>query len=281
MRVASLAPSNTEIVAFLGHLDALVAVDAFSDWPPRVTELVNLGPDLQIDVERLAGFEPDLVLASGSVPGMEIVVEAVEEAGMDPIVLAPESLEEVLEDVRTVASALDADEAGDALAASMEEEIARIAPLTAGLEPKRVYWEWWPDPLITIGGTGWTTELVETAGGVNVFRDRPEQSPSVELADVEDAQPDVIALCWQGTLQRVQSADRVRAREGWQDLSAVREDRILELPEHLYGRPGPRLVEGARQLAVHLHPALEPELGDAYAWVPEALRQGLPLDRQA
>lgn len=71
MRVASLCPSNTEILAYLGLTDQLVAVDDYSDWPAAVNTLPKLGPDLSIDMNAVEKAKPDLVLASLSVPGME------------------------------------------------------------------------------------------------------------------------------------------------------------------------------------------------------------------
>lgn len=277
MRVASLAPSNTEIVVFLGRATDLVAVDDFSDWPPAVQDLEQLGPDLQIDVDRLEELDLDLVLASGSVPGMEAVVEQVEDRDLESIVLAPESLAEVVEDVRRVATALGVEERGRALADAMADEIGRLRGITRGHEPVRVYWEWWPDPPIAAGGPGWTSEVIAAAGGENVFGDHEERSPEVTLDAVRQEAPEVVALCWQGTLQRVQDPDRVVARDGWSELEAVKQGRILPLPEHLYGRPGPRIVEGIRRLAEELHPELSKELGEAYAWLPVDVGDDLPL----
>lgn len=277
MRVASLAPSNTEIVAFLGCTDDLVAVDDFSDWPPAVDDLPRLGPDLQIDVDALAGFDLDLVLAARSVPGMEDVVERVRRAGLPHRVLAPTSLDGILEDVRTVGEALGAAERSRRLTDAMADELARLRALTGDREPVRVYWEWWPDPLITAGAGGWTDDVLGTAGGTNVFGDRAEQSLEVTLDEIRDRRPAVVALCWQGTLARVQDPQRVEQREGWQALAPVSQGRILSLPEELFGRPGPRVVEGVRRLASELHPSLSDALGEPYAWLPEDVHGELPL----
>ena len=71
MKLVSICPSNTELLAYLGLIDQLVAVDDFSDWPRSINTLPRLGPDLSIDMDKLESYEPDLVLASLSVPGME------------------------------------------------------------------------------------------------------------------------------------------------------------------------------------------------------------------
>ncbi len=271
MRVASLTPSNTEIVAFLGLEDELVAVDSFSDWPDRVDGCVDLGPDLQIDVDRLAQLDLDLVLSSLTVPGMEAVVERVDEAGVPQKVVRPRSLEGIEASVVEVASELGVSDRGKRLAGAMRGERERIASLTGAREAPRVHWEWWPDPVIVAGPKGWMPGVLETAGARNAYAHLEAESPEVSVEEVQRVDPDVIALCWQGTLQRVQQAGRVLEREGFSGVRAVVEGRILERPEALYGRPGPRVVEGIRSLALALHPQLEPELGEAYVWVPGEL----------
>ena len=75
MRLISICPSNTELIAYLGLTEQLVGVDDFSDWPLTVKNLPQLGPDLSIDMDALEALQPDLVLASLSVPGMEKILK--------------------------------------------------------------------------------------------------------------------------------------------------------------------------------------------------------------
>lgn len=272
MRLASLTPSNTEIVAFLGCVNRLVGVDSFSDWPPGVEGVVDLGPDLQIDVDELVGLEPDVVLSSLSVPGMEEVVEAVEDAGLLQVVVRPRSLEGIVESVVEVSRVLGVPQRGRRLAGAMREEMDRLEELVKDVEPLSVHWEWWPKPVIVAGGVGWMGDVLALAGARNAYAFVEEESQEVPVDVVERVDPDAIALCWQGTLQRVQDAERVVSREGYGGLRAVMEGRIVEAPEALFGRPGPRVLEGARWLAARLHPGLRDVLGEAYAWVPGDLR---------
>src|SRR5690625_4442430 len=95
MRVVSICPSNTEVVAYLGKTDLLVGVDDYSDWPGSVLELPKLGPDLSIDMDKVAALKPDIVLASLSVPGMEKNIAALEEKQLPYIILNPNALEEI------------------------------------------------------------------------------------------------------------------------------------------------------------------------------------------
>lgn len=256
-----------------------MARDAFSDWPPEVEDVASVGPDLQIDVDRLASMDLDLVLAAESVPGMQRVNEQVEQAGLRHLVLAPTSLEEIREDVHRVGNVLDVPQRGAALAEAMEDGVGRVQTVLEEVEPVDVYWEWWPTPPITPGGGGWMDEIIQQAGGHNVFGHCPLQSHEVDLGAVQEADPDVVGLCWQGTLHEVQSIERFasRDRDAWGNLRAVGQQRVHLLAEELYGRPGPRLVEGLRQLAACLHPDHTDRLPQAYAWLPDALKDRLSL----
>lgn len=277
--MASLTPSNTEILAFLDRLDALVARDRFSDWPPGIEQVASVGPDLQIDVDELARLEPDLVLAAESVPGMEQVNEQVDEAGLPRMTLAPTSLDDILDDVHRVGEAMAVPERAHALVDAMRGGLREIRGSLGEPEPVTVYWEWWPDPAIAPGGGGWMDEVIERAGGRNVFADADAQSLEVDLGEVQAADPDAVGLCWQGTLHAKQSAERFCQRDdrAWGGLRAAREGRVHPFPEALYGRPGPRIVEGVRRLAATLHPDRAQRLPDPYAWVPDDLKGKLPL----
>lgn len=106
LKIVSLCPSNTELLAYLGRLDDVAAVDDSSDWPPEVKQLPNVGPDLHIDMDRVEALKPDLVVASLSVPGMERNVEELKRRGLPHLVLASNSLEDIANDLLQLGEAL-------------------------------------------------------------------------------------------------------------------------------------------------------------------------------
>lgn len=130
MRLVSLACSNTEIVAALGRAELLVGVDSHSDYPVEVVgPLPRVGPDLEVDIEKVAALSPDLVLASLTVPGHEVVVDGLREAGIPFVAPSPESLTDVYEDILTIGRLLDARQEAATLVGDMRWALEEGPPV--------------------------------------------------------------------------------------------------------------------------------------------------------
>ncbi|QKY68486.1 cobalamin-binding protein [Lentibacillus sp. CBA3610] len=249
MRVVSICPSNTEVVEYLGKTDLLVGVDNYSDWPSDVLELSKVGPDLSIDMDKVEALNPDLVLASLSVPGMEKNIEALDERKLPYIILNPSSLNDIADDIETVGIALGEKERGKKKAAAFREEIERLREQAAMRKQKpSLYWEWWPKPIFTPGNSNWLTEISRLAGGRNIFDTEDEASVQTGWDDVKERDPDHICMVWVGVKESKMRPELVRRRPGWEDMKAIQEDNIHVLEESLFCRPSPRLLEGLHKL---------------------------------
>ncbi|MEX2530682.1 MAG: cobalamin-binding protein [Gemmatimonadota bacterium] len=267
MRIVSLACSNTEIVHALGCGHLLVGVDSHSDHPAELLErLPRVGPDLEIDLDRVAELEPDLVLASLTVPGHETVVEGLEARGIPHLTLAPLSLEDVYRNVEEVAGRLGVPERGRRLAEEMRAELGADT-LTSALDdtdPQRVsvLVQWWPRPVIAPAGKSWVDPLIRRAGGRNPLSSFQQPSRRLEDAEVVELDPDVIVLSWCGVDPAKYRPDVVLGNPAFREVSAIRTGRVHCIPEAFLGRPGPRLVEGLRALRGVLDRDAHPEPGD-------------------
>lgn len=246
MRVVSHTCSNTEIVCALGCAEMLVGVDEDSDFPPEVVQrLPPLGRDLELDVQKVAALEPDLVLGSRTLPGHEAIVAALEREGLEVLVCEPLRLADVYEDILRIAEALGVSKRGEALVESMR---AAMPPVPRAANAPSLLVEWWPKPVIAPTRESWVTDVIELVGGRNPFGDRPGKSTPLADAEIIAAAPDAIVMSWCGVPLAKYRAEVVARREGWGALAAVREGRIHAVTEAYLGRPGPRLVEGYRAL---------------------------------
>lgn len=247
-RVVTTTCSNTEIVCALGCADRLVGVDDHSDYPPDVVDrLPRVGPDLGVDPARVAALEPDLVIASLTVPGHEHVVESLRAAGLPVIAPQPTALPHVARDIRDIAARLGVSDRGEALASAFETELAAGAALPSA-DPPRILVEWWPKPVIVPGRHSWVTELIALAGGVNPFGAEDCESAPIDADRAQDLAPDAVVISWCGVPTAKYRPSIVAQRPGWSDLPAVRSGRIVAIPEAYLGRPGPRLIDGLRAL---------------------------------
>ncbi len=250
-RLITLAPSNAEVVHALGCFDRVVACEDSSDHPPQTRQLPRLGPDLGPDLDRVAALDPDLVISSLSVPGMERVVTGLRARGVAQVVLAPRSLADVCADVRRVAVALGVPEAGARVVGDIDAQ-RRALEAARPAEPVPVYLEWWPKPMFTPGIDCFSNELITLAGGRNVFGTRPGSSLQIEPGELVEANPTVCFVSWCGVAEAKLDPQNLIGRPGLATLEAVRQRRVYALDEQFSGRPGPRMLEAARRMAAKI-----------------------------
>lgn len=253
MRIISICPSNTELLAFLGADHLLVGVDDFSDWPKHINALPRLGPDLDIRMDELQALNPDLVLASLSVPGMEKNIEELKKRDIPYLVLNPQSLSEIGNDLLTVGKACGID--AQPVFNDYQQVIndIKIRSSAAKTRPS-LYWEWWPKPVFTPGNINWLSEISEITGGRNTFADIDSANIQTDWEAIERRNPDYILLAWVGIMTSKVKPELVRKRSGWDKMKAYENIHIME--EALYCRPSPRLIEGAIKLGKLIHPEL-------------------------
>ncbi len=249
MRIVTHTCSNTEIVCALGAADQIVGVDDHSDFPVEVIENVaKIGPDQEIDVSKVAGLNPDLVITSLTIPGHEQCVERLQSAGLNTLVIEPNSLADVAQSFRTIGSAIGKESAGEELARSFEAELEQASTADNQKDRPAILLEWWPKPVIVPGGKSWASDLIELAGGSNPLADEPVKSRPVEDEEVLSWNPDAVVISWCGVPLEKYRTRVVSRREAWAKVPALRHEQIFPISEALLGRPGPRLVDGLRQL---------------------------------
>jgi iron complex transport system substrate-binding protein len=302
-RVVSLLPATTEIVAALGHVDALVGRSHECDFPAEVTALpivsrprrepVGTSADIHRTVEELLGqvlsiYEldpdalrdaaPDLIVTQDLCRVCAVaegdVLEAARthlDAGVEILSCSPVTLGDVYEDVLRIGTALGDEPAAGRLVASMRDDLTTLSASVSGRPRPRLTLLEWTDPLMA--GGNWAAELIEAAGAEPVLGVRGGHSPTVTPAQLRAADPDVlvVAPCGYDLDRARQEAAVLAAIDGWRDLTAVRDGCVAFVDGSAYvNRPGPRLIDTAQILAAIVHgvgPAVELE-GTAWSWWP-------------
>ena len=226
MRVVSLACSNTEIVHALGCAERLVGVDDHSDFPELlVARLPRFGPDLDPDLDRVAALEPDLVLATLTVPGHELVVEALARRGVPFLAPEPVSLEDVYRDIVEIAGRLGVPERAGPLIAEMCAELSAPPPPA---DAPRVLVEWWPKPVIAPGRRSWATDVLHAAGARGLLEDEEVKSRPLADDEVLRLAPDAFVVSWCGVQPQKYRPDVVLRNPAWAELhDRTSESRLL------------------------------------------------------
>lgn len=236
-RIVCLTEETIETLYLLDEQDRIVGVTGYAVRPPQVRrEKPRVSAFTSADIGRIAALEPDLVLAFSDLQA-EIAANLAR-AGLTLHLFNQRDIAGILDMVRTLGALVDARDKADELAAGFERRLAQIAADREESERPAVYFEEWDEPLIS--GIGWVSELIEIAGGRDVFAHlrsaKAAKDRIVTPEAVIAAQPDVILASWCG---KKVNLDKIRARPGWNDIPAVREGRIVEIKSSLILQPGP------------------------------------------
>jgi len=251
-RVISLAPNLTELVYAAGAGSTLVAVTPSDDFPPAVDTLDRVSV-LPVDFEAVAAKTPDLVLATDQVnpPGDTDTFEAID---VPIYFFSFSSLDDVFGALRTMGTLLGTEAAARDSAQALERQVAALRSRSDSLaadERPRVLVLIGDETLYSFGQGSYVHELVDLAGGRSITDSLSTEAPTLSEEFVLTEKPDVIIGAWGPDYD----PDRLlELHPTWDVVPAIRNDRVYSLPSSLLLRPGPRLVNGARRMAAHLHP---------------------------
>jgi iron complex transport system substrate-binding protein len=265
-KIISLAPSTTEIVFALGLDEKVVAVSNYCDYPYNFSawiaagNMTSIGDFKNPNMEVIASLEPDLIIATAGVQGE--TVGALRDLGYKVLVLNPSDINGVLRNIELVGNATGKTAEAKTLIASITSRIDAVVNKVANAasEPT-VYYEVWYDStsLWTAGSKAWQNELIEKAGGVNIFDDQDLDYFQSSAEAVISRNPDVILLPEEGMGKGEPfwvSLDAVKARPGWSSISAVQNDRLCTVDSNTIARAGPRVADIIEDLAEAFHPEL-------------------------
>ncbi|PXX92486.1 cobalamin-binding protein [Marinobacter vulgaris] len=249
-RVVSLSPGATELLFSAGAGEKLVAVSAWSDYPPEAGELPQVGNSNRLDLEAIVALEPDLVVAwvDGNSASQLAKIEAL---GIPVFWLKPRTFEHIASAVERLALLSGDETAGAGRAAAFLAGIAQLRERYQKAPPVRVFYQVWHEPLMTINDEELIGRAIRLCGGDNVFGHLPRLVPRISTEAVLEANPDAI-------LSGGEDSDDRRWLDQWRrypELTAVSRDNLYLIPPSLIQRPTLRMLEGSEQLCQTLERA--------------------------
>lgn len=256
-RVVSLSPSVTEIIFVLGKGQCLTGRSSACDYPAEVKKLPVVGSFGGPFLEHLASVKPDYVITTKLKD--KASKQAMESLGAQVILLDDNTLDEYIKCVRKLGEILNCRPAADAEIARFSRALAdfksKSDKVPAAFRPK-VYVEVWHRPLLTCGGKTFINEMIEYAGGVNIGRHEQAEYFPCSFEWIIQENPAVIICPAMGSGK----SGEVSKRDGWQQISAVRHNRIYTgLEQDKLYRLGPRTLEGIALLRKYIYADLNPE----------------------
>ncbi|HET7849438.1 MAG TPA: cobalamin-binding protein [Pseudolabrys sp.] len=248
-RIVCLTEETVETLYLLGEDKRIVGVSGYAVRPPQVRrEKPRVSAFISADMPKILALKPDLVLTFSDLQA-DIVADLIR-ANIAVHAFNQRDVAGILDMIRTLGALVGAPEKADALARSLAARVNAVHERALRLPQRpRVYFEEWDEPMIS--GIGWVSELIEAAGGIDVFPDiaaRKNAKDRIVSADeVLAARPDIIIGSWCG--KKFVPA-KVAARPGFAALPAVADGFLREVKSTVILQPGPAaLTDGLDALA--------------------------------
>jgi iron complex transport system substrate-binding protein len=245
-RIACLTAEHVEICYALGAGERVVAVPGTVRRPPEARDKPKIGGFTSFRIDRILDLQPDLILAFSDLQAE--IAAALIRTGATVFCTNQRSVEDILQTVLMVGGLLGREGAARDLVLDMRDEIAQVREFSSVWPDRpRVYFEEWPDPLIA--GIRWVSEIVEIAGGRDIFADLREKKTApervVSAAEVVRRDPQIIVASWCG---KPVDLGVIRTRPGWERTSAVSAGQVYEVDGPDILSPGPSVLVGLRQI---------------------------------
>jgi iron complex transport system substrate-binding protein len=244
-----LTEETTETLYLLGEQDRIVGVSGFTQRPAQARrEKPLVSAFTSADLPKISALKPDLILAFSDLQA-DIVRDLIK-SGFQVLTFNQRSVQEILSVIVQLGALVGKAQQAEQLVEQYERKLEQTAERARALPFRpRVYFEEWPDPLIS--GIRWVSELIEIAGGQDVFSElRTEQGASgriVQVSEIAARDPQLILASWCGKMVK---PERIRARPELAGTAAIRGNRIVEIKSTLILQPGPAaLTDGLDALA--------------------------------
>ncbi|RBP88015.1 iron complex transport system substrate-binding protein [Cytobacillus firmus] len=254
-RIVSMIPSNTEIAFELGLGEEVVGVSDFDNYPPEATEKEKIG-GMEFNVEKIISLNPDLVLAhASSAHNSEAGLQQLRDAGVTVLVVNDaKSFDQVYESIVMVGTAAGEKDKAEQLVSDMKSKLEEIKTKAQGIKEedrKSVFVEVSPAPDIYTAGTEtFMDEMLSAINAENIITE--EGWPKMDPEAIIERNPDVI-ITTHGYYTE-DAVGNVMGRDGWQDITAVKNKQVADVDSDMVTRSGPRIIEGVEELAKAVYP---------------------------
>jgi iron complex transport system substrate-binding protein len=256
-RIVSLIPAVTEMIYAIGDGARVAAVSNYDHFPAEVAALPKVGGLLDPSVERILAIKPDLVIVYAT---QKELIERLDRAKIPYFNYQHKALPDIMTTIRAIGTRIGSAAQAESVASGMDRALAGIRAKAAGLPRPSTLLVFERDPaslrnVFASGGYGFLHDMLEIAGGRNVFADVKKQAVQASTEMLIASRPDVIVeLMYGDSLKNADIPRELRAWDALASVPAVRTHRVVALTGDEFVVPGPRVVDATRKLALALHP---------------------------
>ena len=247
-RVVAISAAECEILYAIGAGDLLAARGEYCDYPQEALEVTAIASGSQTNVEQIIALQPQLIITAKMDQPKE-QTEQFEQAGIKVVITDADDIEEVYTAIELIGDAVRHEQEADDLVASMKTAFADITKSAPGEDAKTIYFEVSPLEygLWTAGEGSFMNEIAEMIGCKNCFSDVKDWA-EISEEQVIERDPDYIVTITMYFGEGPTPEEEIMSRTGWDDITAVKNGKILNLSNNELSRPGPRLMDGAKLL---------------------------------
>ena len=240
-RIVSLSPAGTEIIFALGQGDKLVARTDFCTFPEEAQKISSVGgfDGKSFSLETILSYNPDFVYLSNVMHNY--LVSTLENFGIKVYISDVNSIDDVLNEIIDIAKILNVEKFGKEYVSKMKSELTLIK--NVGSE-KKIYCEIFNSPFLTCGKNSFINDIIDYAGGKNIFDFLDSSYPQVSEEVIITMNPDIILAPDYSEID----LEKIYARNGWQNISAIKNKKVFSVSGDIFTRPGPRVLEAIKLL---------------------------------
>ncbi|EWH07537.1 ABC transporter substrate-binding protein [Pseudoalteromonas lipolytica SCSIO 04301] len=242
-RIVALAPHIVENLFAIGAGDRIVGTVDYADYPAQANEIERVGGYYGINMERLLSLKPDLVLAWKTGNKAEDLAY-IEKLGIPVAYSNPNQVDNVADELRKLGELTHLKTRADRVATEFEVKLAAIRASQQDKPPVSVFYQLWPEPMMTVGGNTWINQLLTICHADNVFANSETDYPRISIENVLVSKPEVIIIPDEKSKKPQPQIDWRQ----WPELPAVQHNQFISVNADLLHRFTTRMLDGLSEM---------------------------------
>ncbi|WP_417699748.1 cobalamin-binding protein [Pseudoalteromonas lipolytica] len=242
-RIVALAPHIVENLFAIGAGDRIVGTVDYADYPAQANEIERVGGYYGINMERLLSLKPDLVLAWKTGNKAEDLAY-IEKLGIPVAYSNPDQVDNVADELRKLGELTHLKTRADRVATEFEVKLAAIRASQQDKFPVSVFYQLWPEPMMTVGGNTWINQLLTICHADNVFANSETDYPRISIENVLVSKPEVIIIPDEKSKKPQPQIDWRQ----WPELPAVQHNQFISVNADLLHRFTTRMLDGLSEM---------------------------------